>query len=76
MIATFWRETPDAISRPACAHCSGQRPPVRPCARAVVTLRFFLGKLTRNYGLSGCALSAQNCASICQIFNRPAQICW
>lgn len=41
-----------------------------------VTLRFFLGKLTRNSGLSGCALSAQNCASICKLFNRPAQICW
>ncbi|CSZ26441.1 Uncharacterised protein [Shigella sonnei] len=44
MIATFWRETPDAISRPACAHYSGEslgrRPPIRPYARAASSPAF------------------------------------
>ena len=44
MIATCWRGTPDAISRPACAHCSGEslgrRPPIRSCARAASSQAF------------------------------------
>ncbi len=58
MIATFWRGTPDAINRPACAHCSGvslgRRPPIRPCARAASSPAFVRSTISsRSISASG-----------------------
>lgn len=53
MIATFWRGTPDAINRPACAHCSdvslGRRPPIPPCARASSSPTFVQSSISSRF---------------------------